>query len=43
VVILPRALEVDSEKWAKTYAGSITLGGGQFLHQPRLDIRDKKC
>lgn len=36
VVILPKALEVDSDTWAKTYAGSITLGSGQFCTNPGL-------
>ncbi|MDP5229443.1 MAG: aldehyde dehydrogenase (NADP(+)) [Cellulophaga sp.] len=36
VVILPRALEVDTDTWAKTYAGSITLGAGQFCTNPGL-------
>lgn len=36
VVILPRALEVGSDKWAKAYASSITLGAGQFCTNPGL-------
>lgn len=36
VVILPKALENESEKWAATYAGSITLGTGQFCTNPGL-------
>jgi len=43
VVILPRALEVDSEKWAKTYAGSITLGAGQFCTNPGLILGIKSA
>ncbi|MBW4362371.1 aldehyde dehydrogenase (NADP(+)) [Flavobacterium taihuense] len=36
VVILPNALENESQKWASTYAGSITLGTGQFCTNPGL-------
>ena len=36
VVILPEALEEKATDWAKTYAGSITLGSGQFCTNPGL-------
>lgn len=36
VVILPEALEKNGESLAKTYAGSITLGTGQFCTNPGL-------
>lgn len=36
VVILPKALANKGETWAKTYAGSITLGTGQFCTNPGL-------
>lgn len=38
VVVLPEAIEnADSRsQWAKTYAGSITLGSGQFCTNPGL-------
>jgi NADP-dependent aldehyde dehydrogenase len=36
VVLLPRALEEEGERWAKAYAGSITLGSGQFCTNPGL-------
>jgi alpha-ketoglutaric semialdehyde dehydrogenase len=36
VVILPNALENESQKWASTYAGSITMGTGQFCTNPGL-------
>ena len=36
VVILPEALKEHSESLAKTYAGSITLGSGQFCTNPGL-------
>jgi len=36
VVILPKALTEDGNNWAKTYAGSITLGTGQFCTNPGL-------
>jgi alpha-ketoglutaric semialdehyde dehydrogenase len=36
VVILPEALEKKAADWAKTYAGSITLGSGQFCTNPGL-------
>lgn len=36
VVILPKALEVRHQDLAKTYAGSITLGTGQFCTNPGL-------
>ena len=36
VVLLPKALEVRGEEWAGTYAGSITLGTGQFCTNPGL-------
>ena len=35
VIILPEALD-QSESWAKSYAGSITLGSGQFCTNPGL-------
>ncbi|MDW5289225.1 aldehyde dehydrogenase (NADP(+)) [Formosa sp. PL04] len=36
VVILPKALSEKGTDWAKTYAGSITLGTGQFCTNPGL-------
>ncbi len=36
VVLLPKALESNARDWAKTYAGSITLGTGQFCTNPGL-------
>ena len=38
VVILPKALSNRAEAIAKTYAGSITLGTGQFCTKPGLII-----
>jgi len=36
VIILPEAAENSGETWANTYAGSITLGSGQFCTNPGL-------
>lgn len=36
VVVLPKALETESQKWATVYAGSITMGTGQFCTNPGL-------
>lgn len=36
VVILPNAAKLKGTEWAKTYAGSITLGSGQFCTNPGL-------
>ncbi|WP_452600790.1 aldehyde dehydrogenase (NADP(+)) [Pontimicrobium sp. MEBiC06410] len=36
VVLLPEALNEKANDWAKTYAGSITLGAGQFCTNPGL-------
>jgi len=36
VVFLPEALSEKAIDWAKTYAGSITLGAGQFCTSPGL-------
>ena len=36
VVLLPNALQEKGGDWAKTYAGSITLGTGQFCTNPGL-------
>ncbi|WP_457610355.1 aldehyde dehydrogenase (NADP(+)) [Lutibacter sp.] len=36
VIILPNAIKNEGEKWAKTYANSITLGSGQFCTNPGL-------
>ena len=36
VVLLPEALEEKAADWAKIYAGSITLGSGQFCTNPGL-------
>lgn len=36
VVALPSALEENATQWAQTYAGSITLGTGQFCTNPGL-------
>ncbi|MCC1483088.1 aldehyde dehydrogenase (NADP(+)) [Winogradskyella immobilis] len=38
VVLLPEALKEKGKDWAKTYAGSITLGSGQFCTNPGLII-----
>ncbi len=38
VVLLPEALNTKAVHWAKTYAGSITLGAGQFCTNPGLLI-----
>ncbi|PQJ82670.1 aldehyde dehydrogenase (NADP(+)) [Polaribacter glomeratus] len=38
VIILPKALENRYQEIAKTYAGSITLGAGQFCTNPGLLI-----
>jgi NADP-dependent aldehyde dehydrogenase len=38
VVVLPSALVEKGNEWAKTYAGSITLGSGQFCTNPGLII-----
>lgn len=36
VILCPKALEKDAAKWGETYAGSITLGAGQFCTNPGL-------
>ena len=36
VILMPEALKKSAEKWAETYAGSITLGSGQFCTNPGL-------
>ena len=36
VIILPNAAKNKGVEWAKTYAGSITLGSGQFCTNPGL-------
>lgn len=36
VIILPDAAKNKGREWAKTYAGSITLGAGQFCTNPGL-------
>ena len=36
VILLPEALRRRGDFWAKTYAGSITLGTGQFCTNPGL-------
>ena len=36
VLLLPQALQSKGRFWAKTYAGSITLGTGQFCTNPGL-------
>lgn len=36
VILCPKALENDAVKWGETYAGSITLGTGQFCTNPGL-------
>jgi len=38
VILMPNAANLKGEKWAKTYAGSITLGSGQFCTNPGLII-----
>lgn len=41
VVILPQALKQNPEKWANAYAGSVTLGAGQFCTNPGLMLAVK--
>jgi len=36
VIILPEALERESDNWASAYASSITMGTGQFCTNPGL-------
>lgn len=36
VIILPSALKIEGEKWAKNYASSIVAGTGQFCTNPGL-------
>lgn len=36
VILLPEAVKSKKEHWAKTYAGSVTLGAGQFCTNPGL-------
>ncbi|QBA63949.1 aldehyde dehydrogenase (NADP(+)) [Muriicola soli] len=36
VVFLPEILKKEKEKWAKTLAGSVTLGSGQFCTNPGI-------
>ena len=36
VVILPNAVKIKGTDWAKIYAGSITMGSGQFCTNPGL-------
>ena len=36
VIILPEAAKNKGNEWAKTYAGSITMGSGQFCTNPGL-------
>ncbi len=36
VIMLPEATKTKGQSWAKTYAGSITLGSGQFCTNPGL-------
>ena len=36
VVLMPEAMNTKGTDWAKTYAGSITLGAGQFCTNPGL-------
>jgi len=36
VVLLPNSVKTKGAEWAKTYAGSITLGAGQFCTNPGL-------
>mgnify|MGYP005989585313 CR=1 FL=1 len=36
VIMLPEVLQTKATDWAKTYAGSITLGSGQFCTNPGL-------
>jgi len=43
VVILPKALENRMQEIAKTYAGSITLGTGQFCTNPGLLVGIKSA
>lgn len=38
IILLPNALQNSSEKWAKIYADSVTLGSGQFCTNPGLMI-----
>ena len=43
VILLPKALQNSGEKWAKTYANSVTLGSGQFCTNPGLMIGIKSA
>jgi len=36
VILLPKSAKIKGSEWAKTYAGSITLGSGQFCTNPGL-------
>ena len=36
VILLPEAAKNKGDEWAKTYAGSVTLGAGQFCTNPGL-------
>ncbi|NAS12986.1 aldehyde dehydrogenase (NADP(+)) [Poritiphilus flavus] len=38
VILLPKALSEKGAEWATTYAGSITLGTGQFCTNPGLQL-----
>ncbi len=38
VILMPKAAKQRGEEWANTYAGSITLGSGQFCTNPGLII-----
>lgn len=43
VLILPSALKLESEKWAKNYAASIVAGTGQFCTNPGLILGIKSA
>ncbi len=43
VILLPKALQNSGEKWAKTYANSVTLGSGQFCTNPGLMLGIKSA
>lgn len=43
VVLLPNALKENGQKWATAFAGSITLGAGQFCTNPGLLLAVKEA
>jgi len=43
VILLPKVLQNNGKKWAKTYANSVTLGSGQFCTNPGLMLGIKSA